>query len=311
MTSIIADLPPDPILERRQQIQSLASRSIGRRSLVSKTVLISLVVGLVIAVIPLVTVIAALIGKGARFIGWQFLTGLPHLPSLVHLNDVGGIRNAIVATLVIDLLAGLAAIPVGVIVGLYLASTASRTSNVLRTIVEMMIGMPSILLGVFAYEYLVTRMKSYSGLAAIVALSILMVPVIAKAAELAFRSVPTNLREAALALGARESRVARKVVIPTALPGVITGVLLAFARAVGETAPILLVVGPTVSTIFNSNPMHPMTPLPLLIYGYSFSEYPSQRAAAWGVALTLVFIVVALTTASRFISTRMRRERRS
>lgn len=311
MTSVISGLPPDPILERRQLIQLKASQSLGRRTLASRVLVSSLVVALLIALVPLGSVILALIAKGARYFRWSFFTSLPQLPSLLHLNAIGGIRNAIAATLVIDLLAGLLAVPIGVIVGLYLASGVSRSAHVLRTVVEMMTGMPSILLGVFAYEYLVVQMKSYSGLAAIVALSILMVPVIAKAAELAFRAVPSTLTEAALALGARESRVARKVVIPTALPGVITGVLLAFARAVGETAPVLLVVGPTVSTLFNANPMHPMTPMPLLIYGYSNSEYPSQRAAAWGVALTLVFLVVLLTTASRMISARMRRERRS
>jgi phosphate transport system permease protein len=215
-----------------------------------------------------------------------------------------------VATLIIDALAALVAVPIGILVGMYLAESTSPPARILRSIVEIMTGMPSILLGVFAYEYLVVRMKSYSGLAAIVALGILMVPVIAKAAEMAFRAVPQSLREAALALGARESRIMRRVVMPTALPGVTTGVLLALARAVGETAPVLLVVGPTISNLWNLNPLHPMTPMPLLIFGYANSQYPSQRAAAWGVALTLVAMVVILTTTSRLITARMRRERR-
>ncbi len=311
MSAVISGLPPDPILERRALVQLRASQTMARRSLLSKVLVGCLVAGLVVAIVPLASVIVALVAKGAKFVSWGFLSRIPQLPSLLHLNTVGGIGNAIVATLVIDLLAGAVAVPVGVMLGLYLAETTSVAGNAMRAVVETMTGMPSVLLGVFAYEYLVTRMKSYSGLAAIVALSILMVPVIAKAAELAFRGVPRILREAALALGARESRVARKVVIPTALPGVITGVLLAFARAVGETAPVLLVVGPTISNTFGWNPLHPMTPMPLLIYGYSSSQYPSQRAAAWGVALTLVFLVFVLTTASRFISSRMRRERRS
>jgi phosphate transport system permease protein len=310
VTSVISGLPPDPILERRQLIQLRASQSIARRTLTSRLLVASLVAGLLIALIPLGSVIIALVSKGAHYLRWGFFTSLPQLPSLVHLSAVGGIKNAIVATLVIDLLAGLVAVPFGVIIGLYLSSASSTLSKAFRSIVEVMTGMPSILLGVFAYEYLVTTMKSYSGLSAVVALSMLMVPVIAKASELAFRSVPDTLREAALALGARESRVARKVVIPTALPGVVTGVLLAFARAVGETAPVLLVVGPTISTLFNSNPLHPMTPMPLLIYGYSNSQYPSQRAAAWGVALTLVMLVVILTSTSRLISARMKKERR-
>ena len=111
---------------------------------------------------------------------------MPQLPSLLHLNTVGGISNAIVATLVIDLVAGVVATPIGVVLGLYLAETTSRAGAALRALVETMTGLPSILLGVFSYEFLVTRMKTYTGMAAAVALAILMVPVIAKAAELAF-----------------------------------------------------------------------------------------------------------------------------
>ena len=311
MSSTINGLPPDPILERRELIQLRASQTIARRTMVSRVVTGLLWVGLVIALIPLGSVVLALIDKGVRFLGWSFLTALPQLPSLSSLNDIGGIGNAVAATLVIDALAGLVAVPIGVVVGLYLSQGSSRPANFLRTVVEIMTGMPSILLGVFAYEYFVVTMKSYSGIAAVIALSMLMVPVIAKAAELAFMAVPRSLREAALALGARESRVARQVVFPSALPGVLTGVLLALARAVGETAPVLLVVGPTISNLWNWNPLKPMTPMPMLIFGYANSQYPSQRAAAWGVALTLVALVVILTTSSRLISARMRRERHS
>lgn len=309
MSSVIDGLPPDPILERRQLIQLAASRSLARRTLMSRLVTGLLWVCLLFALVPLGSVIIALVGKGARFLSWSFFSTLPQLPSLLNLNRIGGVGNAIVATLIIDALAALVAVPIGILVGMYLAGSTSPPARILRSIVEIMTGMPSILLGVFAYEYLVVRMKSYSGLAAIVALGILMVPVIAKAAEMAFRAVPQSLREAALALGARDSRVMRRVVMPTALPGVTTGVLLALARAVGETAPVLLVVGPTISNLWNVNPLHPMTPMPLLIFGYANSQYPSQRAAAWGVALTLVALVVILTTTSRLITARMRRER--
>lgn len=310
MSSAITGLPPDPILERRQLIQLRASQTLARRTLTSRLAVAALSLSLLVAMIPLFSVVIALVAKGAHYLTWHFVTTLPQLPSLISLNTIGGIGNAIVATLEIDLAAAVVAVPVGVVVGLYLAETEGQVGAWLRGTVEMMTGMPSVLLGVFAYEYIVTSMKSYSGLAAAAALSLLMVPVIAKAAELSFRSVPRSLREAALALGARESKVAWKVTVPTALPGVVTGVLLALARAVGETAPVLLVVGPTVSNLWAWTPFKPMTPLPLLIYGYSQSQYPSQRAAAWGVAFTLVALVVLLTVTSRVISSRMRRERR-
>jgi phosphate transport system permease protein len=178
----------------------------------------------------------------------------------------------------------------------------------LRAIIEIMTGLPSILLGVFAYEYVVVRMKSFSGLAGIVALAVLMVPLIAKASELAFRGVPNTLREAGLALGARSSRVTRGVIIPAALPGMITGILLSLARAMGETAPLLLVIG--ASGDWTWNPLKQMSALPLLTYNYSGSQYPSQRAAAWGVALTLVVMVMILSLGSRLVAARLRRERR-
>jgi len=302
------ELPPDPILERRAEIQRRASQTIGRRTLVSKAFLAVLLVAFVVALVPLGSVIFALLQKGLASISWPFLHTLPTQPSLIAQNAIGGIGNAIEGTLVISGLAALVAVPMALLIGLYLAESQSRIANFLRAIIEIMTGMPSILLGVFAYEFVVVPMKGASGLAGIVALGVLMVPVIAKACELAFRGVPSTLREAGLALGARSSRVSRGVIIPAALPGIITGVLLALARAMGETAPLLLVIGTSISWAWN--PLHGMSALSLLTYNYSGSQYPSQRAAAWGVALTLVTIVMILSVGSRLISARMRKERR-
>lgn len=308
MSDTLTELPPDPIIERRLEIQRRAARTIGRRTLVSKVFLAALVAAFLLALVPLGSVIFALLQRGLSSISWSFLHTLPTQPSLIAQNAIGGIGNAIEGSLIIDGVAAAVAIPIAVLVGLYLSESLSRAANYLRAVVEIMTGLPSILLGVFAYEYVVVRLKSFSGLAGIVALAVLMVPVIAKASELAFRGVPATLREAGLALGARRSRVSRGVIMPAALPGVITGVLLSLARAMGETAPLLLVIG--ASGNWNWNPLHQMSALPLLTYNYSGSQYPSQRAAAWGVALTLVAIVMILSLGSRFIAARMRRERR-
>jgi phosphate transport system permease protein len=307
MSTTLTELPPDPILERRHEIQKRAAQTIGRRTLLSKIFLTFLVGAFMLALVPLGSVIFALLQKGLASISWAFLHTLPTQPSLVAQNAIGGIGNAIEGSLIIDAIAGLIAIPIAVLLGLYLSESLSRAANFLRAIIEIMTGLPSILLGVFAYEYVVVRLKSFSGLAAIVALAVLMVPVIAKASELAFRGVPATLREAGLALGARSSRVSRGVILPAAMPGVITGVLLSLARAMGETAPLLLVIG--ASNTWNWNPLHQMAALPLLTYNYSGSQYPSQRAAAWGVALTLVVIVMILSLGSRLVAARMRRER--
>jgi phosphate transport system permease protein len=308
MTDTLTNLPPDPILERRAEIQKRAAQTIGRRSLVSKLFLIMLVSAFLLALVPLGSLIFALIQKGASSINWPFLHALPTQPSLIDQNAIGGIGNAIEGTVIIDALAGLVAIPIAVLLGLYLSEASSRAANFLRAIIEIMTGLPSILLGVFAYEYIVVRMKTFSGLAGIVALAVLMVPLIAKASELSFRGVPATLREAGLALGARSSRVTRGVIIPAALPGMITGILLSLARAMGETAPLLLVIG--ASGDWTWSPLKQMSALPLLTYDYSGSQYSSQRAAAWGVALTLVVMVMILSLGSRFVAARLRKERR-
>jgi phosphate transport system permease protein len=308
MTDTLERLPPDPILERRELIQTRAAKTLGRRTLISRVFLSMLLGALILALVPLGSLIFALLQRGITSISWSFLSTLPTQPSLIAQNAIGGIGNAIEGTVIIDGLAGLVAIPIAVLLGLYLSESYSRAANFLRAIIEIMTGLPSILLGVFAYEYIVVRMKTFSGLAGIVALGVLMVPLIAKASELAFRGVPSTLREAGLALGARSSRVSRGVILPAALPGVITGVLLSLARAMGETAPLLLVIG--ASGDWTWSPLKQMSALPLLAYNYSGSQYPSQRAAAWGVALTLVFMVMVLSMGSRLVAARMRKERR-
>ncbi len=308
MTDTLTDLPPDPILERRAEIQMRAAQTLGRRTWLSRVFLVALVAAFVLALVPLGSLIFALIQRGVSSISWPFLHTLPTQPSLVDQSAIGGIGNAIEGTVIIDFLAGLIAIPIAVLLGLYLSEASSRAANFLRAIIEIMTGLPSILLGVFAYEYVVVPMKTFSGMAGIVALSVLMVPLIAKASELSFRGVPATLREAGLALGARSSRVTRGVIIPAALPGMITGILLSLARAMGETAPLLLVIG--ASGNWTWSPLKQMSSLPLLTYNYSGSQYPTQRAAAWGVALTLVVMVMILSLGSRFVAARLRRERR-
>jgi phosphate transport system permease protein len=308
MTDTLTDLPPDPILERRAEIQKRAAQTLGRRTWLSRVFLVAMVAAFVLALVPLGSLIFALIQRGVSSISWPFLHTLPTQPSLINPSAIGGIGNAIEGTVIIDFLAGLVAIPIAVLLGLYLSESASRAANFLRAIIEIMTGLPSILLGVFAYEYIVVRMKTFSGMAGIVALSVLMVPLIAKASELSFRGVPTTLREAGLALGARSSRVTRGVIIPAALPGMITGILLSLARAMGETAPLLLVIG--ASGNWTWSPLKQMSALPLLTYNYSGSQYPAQRAAAWGVALTLVVMVMILSLGSRFVAAHLRKERR-
>jgi phosphate transport system permease protein len=296
------------MLERRRVIQEISLKKMGRRKLRSNLFMALLLISIVVAIIPLGFIVVTLIQRGAAEISWSFLSQTPVQPTLFDQEHIGGIGNAIVGSLVVDAVAAAVAVPLGIILGLYLSETSSRPAKILRGTCEVMTGLPSILFGVFAYIYIVTAMRSYSAFAASMALAMLMTPVITKGAETALRDVPQTLREAGLALGARQSKVTLKVVLPYAFPGVFTGVLLALARAVGETAPLLFVIGNSI--IFDWNPAHPNTAMPLMIFNYASTFYDSQHHAAWGIALTLVTIVFALNLVARLVAARMRREQR-
>ena len=180
-------------------------------------------------------------------------------------------------------------------------------AGTVRFAADVMTGVPSITIGIFGYIAIVTHF-GYSGLAGAFAIGIIMLPVIIRAGETAFRGVPGSLSEAALALGARKSTIARRVVVPAALPGVVTGVLLAVARGLGETAPLLL-------TIFGNqymqwNPTKPMESLSFLIYNNSSQPYADQVQIAWGAALLLMVVVLALSIGSRVVASFLGREKR-
>jgi len=316
-TGVIEEIPPDPILERREMVQRVARRTFERRMRVSQAMIGLCAVGLLVALVPLFAILYSLISKGVHWWSIDFFTKVPQFPSLIDPNEVGGISNAIIGSLVIDAIAALFAIPIGVVAGLFLAESTSKFANALRTTAEIMTGLPSILLGIFAYQMIVIGFNEwgiklpgigFSGLAGSFAIGILMIPIIMKASETALRAVPAPIREAGLALGARRGVVARKVIIPTALPGLVTAVLLAFSRAVGETAPILWVIG--ASTVVSWNPKKEMASMPLQIFQSATSPYVSLREEAWGIALLLVVIVLVINLGSRLLAAWLQRERR-
>ena len=199
------------------------------------------------------------------------------------------------------------AVPFGLLCGLLLADSDGKVGAAVRFIADVMTGVPSITIGIFGYIAIVKNF-GYSGLAGAFSIGIIMLPVIIRAGETAFRGVPSHLNEAAMALGARKATIARKVVVPAAMPGVITGVLLAVARGLGETAPLLL-------TIFGNqymqwNPTKPMNALPLTIYNDSSQPYPDLVQIAWGAALLLLVVVLVLSVGSRVVAWRLQREKR-
>ena len=284
-------------------MQAAAASSLRRRKVGSAVALGVCWAFLVIAVIPLIAVVVYVIGKGLPAWSVDFFTH-PTVPEGI---PGGGVWNAIVGTVVITGIAVVVTVPLGLLVGLFLAESDGRMAAALRFTSDVMTGVPSITVGIFGYIAIV-RNFGYSGFAGAFAIGFIMLPVIVRAGETAFRGVPRSLNEAALALGARRATIARKVVIPTALPGVITGVLLAVARGLGETAPLLLTI--LGNQYLQWNPSKPMEALPILIYDNSSQPYADLVQVAWGAALLLVVVVLVLSIGSRLLAAHLRKERR-
>ncbi len=303
MTAVL-DTPVDPSHERRRAVQEAARSSLRRRKLGSRLALGVCWVFLGIAIVPLIAVVFYVVSKGLPAWNIEFFTksttpeGIPG----------GGVWNAIVGTVVITAIAVAVTVPVGLLGGLFLAESDGRAAAALRFTADVMTGVPSITVGIFGYIAMVRNFGGASGIAGAFAIGVIMLPVMLRAGETAFRGVPRSLNEAALALGARRATIARRVVLPTALPGVITGVLLAVARGLGETAPLLLTIGG--NQYLQWNPTKQMDALPILIYNNSSQPYADLVQVAWGAALLLVTVVLILSIGSRLLAARLRKERR-
>jgi phosphate transport system permease protein len=277
----------------------------GRRRAVDKAMRGVLLAGTLIALVPLVLVVYHLLAKGLGALSWSFFTTDP---TGRFLGDPGGIRSAIVGTVLIVGLASLIAVPVGIGVALYLVEygKASRFASVVRYFVDVMTGVPSIVFGLFIYIVLVLSGigGNFAGWKGSVALSLLMLPVVTRSAEVVLELVPDGLREAALALGAPRWRVVARVVLPTALPGLVTGSMLAIARGAGETAPLLFTAFAVNATTWNVGQQ--MNSLPIQIFNDVRQAQSNIVERAWGSALTLVLMVLILTLIARLIQRRSR-----
>jgi phosphate transport system permease protein len=293
----------DPVVARRTEIQRTAQATERRRTLLSKLALWLCRACLVVVLIPLGFLLVYVVIRGAAAWNWAFFS---HLPTPAGIPG-GGISNAIVGSLIIDGIAAAVAIPFGIMAGLFLAESEGRIAGVLRVAADVLSGVPSILLGIFAYALVVKTLGHFSAVAGSFAIGILMLPIIMRASETAIRGVPVDLSEAGLALGGRRASVTRRVVLPAALPGLITSVLLAVARGAGETAPLLFVIG--ASQFLVTSPLKPMAAVPLLIFQNGIQPYPDIVRIAWGSALFLIVIILVLSVGSRLLAARLRRVR--
>src|SRR5262245_14800425 len=257
-----------------------------------------------LSLIPLFSVVVMLAWRGGKRLSTAVFTELP--PAA--LEQGGGFGNAIVGTLVIVALAVAASVPIGLLTAIYLARTEeSRIATVVRFCAKVLTGFPSILAGVFAYGAIVLVTGGFSAFAGAAALSILMLPTIVLTSEDALRMVPARMVDAAVGMGANSTQVVWMVLLPTALPGILTGVMLAVARAAGETAPLLFTALFSNYWLWSNgraNLMQPTASLAVLIYNFASMPFQNQVELAWAAALVLVLLVLGTNILGQSLSSR-------
>jgi phosphate transport system permease protein len=245
-------------------------------------------------------VLLTLVQRGIGGFSWAFFTQLPHPPG----EPGGGLANAVVGTALVTSLASMCGIPAGIAAGVWLAefSHGSRLGHAVRFLLDVLMGIPSIVIGVFVYGVLVAPLGGFSAMAGAVALALLMLPIIARTTEEMLRAVPVPLREASLALGAPIWRTVVHVAMRAALPGILTGVLLSIARVAGETAPLLFTA---LNSPYWSFDLHkPIGTLNVTLFQYAMSPYAEWQQLAWAAALVITGGVLALTLLGRLVRRR-------
>jgi phosphate transport system permease protein len=256
----------------------------------------------VLCLIPLFSVVLMLLWRGGRKLSAAAFTQLP--PSA--LEQGGGFGNAVIGTLLIVALAVIVSVPIGLLTAIYLSQAEqSRLAGVVRFCAKLLTGFPSILAGVFAYGAVVLVTGGYSAVAGAVALSILMLPTIILTSEDAIRMVPTRMKEAAVGMGATRTQVVWMVLLPTAMPGILTGVMLAVARAAGETAPLLFTALFSNYWLWSRGQttlMQPTASLAVLIYNFAGMPFQNQVELAWAAALVLVMLVLGANLIGQSLS---------
>jgi phosphate transport system permease protein len=279
----------------------MMSRDVRRR-LISNVMTGLAVLSVLIALVPLALVLFFVVSQGVQAINVDFFTRMPTPVG----ETGGGMANAIVGTLMLCGIGALLAIPIGVLSGIYIAEyPGSRMAATVRFAADTLNGVPSIVIGIFVYAIAVLPVKHFSALAGGLALGVMMIPIITRTTEELLRLVPMSLREGALALGATRGRAVMTVVLPAALPGIVTGIVLALARIAGETAPLLF-------TAFNNrfwstSLNEPIGSLTVQVYTYAIAPYDDWHRQAWAGALVLVLMILACSILARFATRRLER----
>jgi phosphate transport system permease protein len=284
----------------RDVLAASTARTLPRRRVMNHIMIGLTYVAALVATLPLILILWHLIEQGATSVNWDFFTKIPKPAGEVG----GGMANGIVGTGMLVLIASAIGLPVGVGAGLYLAEQrTAKLATAVRFLSDVLNGLPSIVLGIFAWQMLVRPFKHFSALAGGMALAAMMIPLVTRATEEMIRLVPVSMREAALALGYTKWRTSLSIVLRTALPGIVTGALLAVARIAGETAPLIFTAFG--NSFWSVSPTKPIAALPMQIYNYATAPYDDWHAQAWAGALVLLGLVLIISVAAR-VATRSR-----
>ena len=259
----------------------------------------ALALATIIILLPLFSVVGHLFYQGFAHLNWSFLTELPRPVG----ETGGGMKHALLGTCYLVGLASLIALPTGILCGVYLSEFGTgKIASSLRLAVDLLTGIPSIVIGIFAYTLLVVPMKSFSALAGAIALSLIIFPIVTRSTEEIMKLTPGHITEAGLSLGIPRWKVIFFIVVPGNLSGLITGSILAISRAAGETAPLLFTA---FGNMYTSYALHrPMASMPVQIYNYAISPYEDWRNQAWAGSLTLILLLLGLNLVSRLILNR-------
>jgi phosphate transport system permease protein len=280
------------------------NRNRWRRAL-SGTILVLCGASVVVALVPLAFILFYVVSQGIASLNLAFFTQLPKPVG----EPGGGMANAILGSLVVTGLAAVLAIPIGIMSGIYAAEyTGTRLASSVRFAADTLNGVPSIVIGVFVYTIAVLPLGRFSALAGGIALGIMMIPLIMRTTEELLRLVPSTLREGALALGATRGRAVFTVVVPAALPGILTGILLALARIAGETAPLLFTA--LNNRFWSTDITQPISTLTVQVFTYATGPYAEWHQQAWAGALVLVTLVLICSLLARIATARMERLQR-
>jgi phosphate transport system permease protein len=270
-----------------------------RRHVINRIMVGLVATAAVLATLPLVFILFHLIELGGSSLRWHFFTNMPKPAGEIG----GGMANAIVGTVIIVSLASVIGLPVGIGAGLYLAEhSATRLAHITRFLADVLNGLPSIVMGIFAWQFLVRPVGHFSAWAGSVALAAMMIPQVARTTEEIVVTVPVSLREAALALGYARWRTSLAIVLRTASAGIVTGALVAIARIAGETAPLLFTAFG--NQFWSTSPNQPMAALPLQIFNYAISPYDDWHAQAWAGSLVLIAMILTISLIARVVTRR-------